>query len=158
METLIDSVRQRRLYCIFWTDFITQLEIVTSSSRQTETGRRRASFQRILAFALLVFVTFTATAEAVHQHGNLTSARQAELSASVGDASDSSSRLKNTQSGAECLICQLHQHLFATVLDRPPHLAPPIAQHVQAQATSTSYLSQTDAPSLGRAPPLSSLS
>ncbi|MGA9998216.1 MAG: hypothetical protein WBP93_22575 [Pyrinomonadaceae bacterium] len=129
-----------------------------TSSNQLKTGSRHAPLTRMLAFALLVLVTFSATAEAVHKHGNLAGVREAVSSASISNAPDSNSRLRNTQTGAECLICQLHQHLFATVLNRPPHIAPPQTQHVQAQATATSYLSQTDAPRRGRAPPLSSLS
>ncbi|PYS48222.1 MAG: hypothetical protein DMF68_13760 [Acidobacteria bacterium] len=118
---------------------------------------RHALSARLLAFVLLLLVAYTTTAEAVHKHGNLSVNRTATIETVASRPSDTSSSLDDSDSIAGCLICQLHQNLSTTLFNPQPQVIAPQEQTTHAPAVAISYLSQTDTPRRGRAPPFTSL-
>jgi hypothetical protein len=119
-------------------------------------NRRHAPLTRLLAFVLFVFVAYGATAEVVHKHGNLGKG-YAEANSSIRATNDEGSTTRESQRGDACLICQLHQNLFLYFVSEQPRLAPPIVQLAHTPTEPDFYLSHTDTPRRGRAPPLASL-
>lgn len=118
---------------------------------------RHALYVRLLAFVLLILVAYMTTAEAVHKHGNLSVNRTASIETVASRPSDASSSLDDSSSIADCLICQLHQNLSTTLFNPLPQAIAPQEQAADIPAAAISYLSQTDTPRRGRAPPLTSL-
>ncbi|HKS27397.1 MAG TPA: DUF2946 family protein [Pyrinomonadaceae bacterium] len=129
---------------------------VTSKTTQAVTGRRVAPLARVVAFVLLAFVTHSATIEIVHQHGQMLSSASARAASSVdrdtGRTSDESARPTG-----ECLLCQLHQHLFQTLLVSAYAAAPTLSEEAFAGGTFIASLSENCTPRRGRAPPVSTL-
>jgi hypothetical protein len=111
----------------------------------------------MLAFVLLIFITYGATAGAAHRHGNIQPASRADAAETMSGSGDSGSTAKDNGTSGECLICRLHQHLFAGLLHQLPGFIPPSVQLIRATVTPVSYFSQTDTPRRGRAPPTISL-
>lgn len=109
-----------------------------------------------MALLLFLFVSYGATFEVVHKHGNLGKSLD-EASSSIRATNDEGSAAKDSRQSDTCLICQLHQNLFITLFNAQPKLVAPPAQIALRAATQpTSYLSQIDAPRRGRAPPQAS--
>jgi len=114
---------------------------------------------RALALVLLAAIAWGATAEVTHHHG--TSSRSAGLPTASQDQSESqrveapepekTSRRAATRD--ECLICQLHQNLFATSFTHAPQSAPVESRLVHSQLTEISYFSRFHTQQQGRAPP-----
>ncbi|MBV9211738.1 MAG: hypothetical protein JOZ52_13950 [Acidobacteria bacterium] len=129
------------------------------TSHNTSLSKQPALFARVLAVVLLAFVTYTATANVTHSHGQRLNSQRTSAAEAINFNSPggSSSSSKDLRAEGECLICQLHQHLFASLLQVLPGVESPIAQHAKTTEAVCSYLSPTDAPHSGRAPPLSSL-
>ncbi len=118
---------------------------------------RHAPATRLLAFVLLALVAYTTTAEAVHLHGRLSLNQTTATETVVSGPDDAGTSLDDTGSIADCLICQLHQNLSTTLFSPLPQVIAPQEQTAHAPAVAISYLSQTDTPRQGRAPPLTSL-
>jgi hypothetical protein len=112
----------------------------------------------MLAFVLLMLITYGATAGAAHKHGNILPGSRAAVATTMSDASDPGSRAKDTGANAECLMCRLHQHLFAGLLHIVPGFILPSVQLIRLAVAPVSYFSQADAPRRGRAPPPALLS
>jgi hypothetical protein len=129
---------------------------VTSSTRSA-IFRPNASLKRILAFVLLAFVTYAATAEAVHRHGGLLLVATGSSTSAISPSNDAGSAANDSRANGECLICQLRQQLSFTLLNAPPLIVAPQAQIARAHATALPSFSRPDAPQRGRAPPLASL-
>ena len=129
---------------------------MTSNTGSTS-SHEHAPCARFLAFVLLVLISYGATAEAAHRHGTGATERSAERAATVNSPDDPNTSSETSRSNGECLICQLHQHLFASLLNALPQIAPPPAQLARIPAAAISYLSHTDTPQRGRAPPSASL-
>ncbi|MGB7922784.1 MAG: DUF2946 family protein [Pyrinomonadaceae bacterium] len=129
---------------------------MTSNTGSTS-PRQHAPLARFLAFVLLVFISYGATAEAAHRHGNALPEQRAGSAATVSSPDTTNSSSQNSRSGGECLICQLHQNLFVSLLNALPQLVRPPSQPVRSPAAAVSYLSHTDTPQRGRAPPPASL-
>jgi hypothetical protein len=129
---------------------------VTSSTRSA-VFRPNASLKRVLAFVLLAFVTYAATAEAVHRHGGLLLVAQSSSATAFSPSDDAGSSANDSRASGECLICQLRQQLSFTLLNAPTLIITPQAQIARAQATALPSLSRPDTPRCGRAPPLASL-
>lgn len=125
---------------------------VTSKTTQVKRSRGAAPLARVLTFLLLAFVTHSATIEIVHQHGSILSAGSVGAASFVDRNADDSSSESSRPTG-ECLICQLHQHLFSTLLISSHALAPPPAEEALAGRTFTSTTAEECAPRRGRAPP-----
>src|SRR5947209_9949668 len=115
---------------------------------------RHALPARLLAFVLLILVAYMTTAEAVHKHGNLSVNRTASTETVASRPSDTGTSLDDSSSIADCLICQLHQNLSTTLFNPLPQVIAPQEQVAQTPAATISYLSQSDAPRRGRAPPI----
>jgi hypothetical protein len=130
---------------------------VTSKTRRSTLRTKHAPLARLLAFVLLALVTYAATAEAAHKHGNLTLDRSSNAAPAFGPNGDDGSSLKDSRTFGDCLICQLHQHLSVSLFSSLPQVVAPPTQIAQTPAAEFSYLSQSDTPRRGRAPPLSSL-
>jgi hypothetical protein len=127
------------------------------TSKTTRAGNRRvAPLARLLVFLLFVFVTHSATVEIVHQHGNLLPVNSTGAPA-LRDADTDHSTTDSSRSTSECLICQLHQHLFVTLLISTPGIDPPPAEEALAHATRISYFAEASVQQYGRAPPQASL-
>lgn len=126
---------------------------VTSKSTQAISRRRVAPLARVLAFVLLAFVTHSATIEIVHQHGSMLSAPSARAAASIDRNTDNSSSESSRPTG-ECLICQLHQNLFQTLLTSTYAAAPTLSEEAISGRTPITSLSEACSPRRGRAPPL----
>jgi hypothetical protein len=134
-----------------------KLKSVTSNNNATASPRIHAPLARRLAFVLLVFITYGATAGAAHRHGNIPAQGRANLAATMSDSSNPGSTTKDRGTNGECLICRLHQHLFSGLLHHQPAFITPSVQLVRATVAAISYFSQTDAPRRGRAPPTFSI-
>jgi hypothetical protein len=109
----------------------------------------------VLALLLFAFIAYGATIEIVHKHNGLARSYD-EAGSSIRDASSEGFAAGDSRQAGACLICQLHQHLSNTLFNAQPGLAPPPTLRTSAQSLTFSYLSQTDAPGRGRAPPLAS--
>ncbi|HEV7373731.1 MAG TPA: DUF2946 family protein [Pyrinomonadaceae bacterium] len=130
---------------------------MTSKTRSSALRTKHAPLARLLAFVLLVLVTYSATAEAAHKHGNLMLARASQTAPAFGTNNDDGSALKDSRTFSDCLICQLHQHLSISLFSSLPQVVAPLAQIARTPAAELSYLSQSDTPRRGRAPPFASL-
>ncbi|HEX8649251.1 MAG TPA: DUF2946 family protein [Pyrinomonadaceae bacterium] len=128
-----------------------------TSNDHSNKPRQPAPFARLLAFVLLAFLSYGATAEVAHKHCNIVPERRSDLTANVSSSDNTNPSSSNTRSGGECLICQLHQHLFVSLLSALPQIAAPPVQSVRPPAAAVSYLSHADTPQRGRAPPTTSL-
>lgn len=113
-----------------------------------------------LALLLLAAIAWGATAEVTHHHRQSNPA-SAEQLASAGDLV-ASERIESPSKGTssnrtttrdECLICQLHQNLFGTLLSHSQHTAPAATGILYSRAAPDSYSSQFNTPQRGRAPP-----
>jgi hypothetical protein len=114
---------------------------------------------RVLALILLAAISWGATAAVTHHHGIAARAgtlRNASNCQSVPprvESSDSqSSNKKSTRD--ECLICQLHKNLFATVMGHALHETPALLMSSRASAPLISRQSQFTTSERGRAPPI----
>jgi hypothetical protein len=130
-----------------------KLKLVTSNNNIAATPRRHAPLARMLAFVLLVFISYGATAGAAHRHGNILKAGRADAAATMSGSSNSGSTVKDNGTNGECLMCRLHQHLFAGLLHHLPGFTPPSVELIRATIEPVSYFSQANTPRRGRAPP-----
>jgi hypothetical protein len=126
--------------------------------------RSQARRARLLALLLLASFAWGTTAEFNHHHGAGVCFDQSLLSGTQAqDANDASSlRIESTKTngtttpsktGAECLICQLHQNLSATALGHTPGVGTAETLAVKAQLSVAFQLSEFTANCQGRAPP-----
>jgi hypothetical protein len=120
-------------------------------------NRGRAS---TLALLLLTAIVWGTTAEVTHHHSapGRSSARQLTTTEDQNpsqrvEAPDKGTSSNRTLTRDECLICQLHQNLFATLLSHAPQTAPAASQLPPAQSTQVSYFSRFHIQQQGRAPP-----
>jgi hypothetical protein len=119
----------------------------------------------VLAVVLLASIAWGATAEFTHHHGAQSTVRfsallsQAQASngeqtatprVESGETETSSSRSTN---GADCLICQLHQNLSATLFNAPLRVATVDIRVLNGPATVVFPLSEVASNQHGRAPP-----
>ena len=115
----------------------------------------------MLASLLLVTIAWTATAEATHQHGSAARPAYSHNGNAPAPAAIQSyggqtgSRKSSTRN--ECLICQLHRHLFATALTHHLHETPAAYVCLRFTPHAISHQKQFTYLERGRAPPDSSL-
>lgn len=156
VEHRIDTVRARRLYFPVASNCNIALNHMTSKTGSA-LRTKHAPLARLLAFVLLAFVAYAATVETVHRHGNISLTRAGLSSTAVSNSSDAGSSLNEARSFSDCLICQLHQNLSTSLFSSLPQVVVPQAQILRTAAVEHSYLSQSDTPTRGRAPPTASL-
>jgi hypothetical protein len=117
---------------------------------------------RMLAMLLLAAIAWGSTVEFTHHHG--AKAKSVEsLSSTVPSAADNeatqiSSNSTNgptskSRSDGECLICQLHQNLSATVIGHTPGVGPTETRGLNTLPTAVVQLSEFISTGHGRAPP-----
>jgi hypothetical protein len=119
--------------------------------------RPNAPYKRILAFVLLAFVTYAATAEAVHRHGGLLIVTSNSAATMISSSSDATSTANDSRAVGECLICQLRQQLSYTLFNAPLLIVEPQAQLERTHPAALPSFSRPDTPRRGRAPPIASL-
>jgi hypothetical protein len=132
-----------------------KLKSVTSNNHISASPRRHAPLARMLAFVLLVFITHAATAGAAHRHGNAFKPDRATAAATIISSGNPGSTNGDTGTNGECLMCRMHQHLFAGLIHNLPDFIPPAVEPLRETVTSVSYFFTTNAPRRGRAPPAS---
>ena len=112
---------------------------------------------RVLAAVLLVTIAWTATAEATHYHGSATrNVYSLNGDAPAQPAIQSSGAQKGSRKSPtrnECLICQLHRHLFATALTHHLHETPAAYVCLRFTPHAISHRKQLIYLEGGRAPP-----
>jgi hypothetical protein len=118
---------------------------ISAMSLRGAVGRRR-----IVAFLLLVIVTYGATVEAAHSHGSATP--NGSRFAALHDAGDSHSTTDDSQN-RDCVVCRFQQQLFNGVVHEPLLILAPSTQTAFVSTPTVLYSSSPiDRPS-GRAPP-----
>jgi len=119
---------------------------------------------RMLAVFLLAAIAWGSTVEFTHHHGararspeSLSNAAQSPAADEATSKQISSSNTTGTSSksktGAECLICQLHQNLSATVIGHTPGAGPAEIRGLKMPPTVAVQLSEFTSTGHGRAPP-----
>jgi hypothetical protein len=129
---------------------------VTSKTTQAKSRFAPAPLARLLAFVLLAFITHSSRVEIVHRHGSLLPLSNTGA-ASFVDLNRDHSNTESTRSTGECLICQLHQHLFSTLLISTPAIAQPQAEEVITRQSFIPAPEHAHTPQRGRAPPQATL-
>ena len=123
---------------------------------------------RILAVLLLASLAWGTTVEFTHHHSARSSSavsqsifKSAQTSNAANEASSirfESNRTNGSSSpsktGAECLICQLHQNLSTTVFTHPPGVGPTETHVISPRTSVLLQLSVFTANQHGRAPPV----
>ena len=120
---------------------------------------RRAGGARALSYLLLLLITYGATVGVIHRHGyplplTVTAGTSAK-SVGAGQTGPPSSRLPS-QPG-DCSICQFQRQLNGGLLYTPAFEPAPVSHPAPAHVAPASYLSATNTPRRGRAPPQLSL-
>jgi len=111
-----------------------------------------ANLKRGLGLLLVIFILFGTTVEAAHRHG--VAAAQSNSVASVTNPNSGASSTSKAKPGcSDCLLCQLHQNLSATLISIKLTAAPLVrVTHAHkfdpVSISSTPYSLQS-----GRAPP-----
>jgi hypothetical protein len=117
---------------------------------------------RLLAILLLAAFAWGTTADLSHHHGTkakLKSRSSTAQSPTADEAtatqvsSSNTNGTSNSKTGAECLICQLHQNLSATVIGHSPGVGPTETSRLNALPTAVVQLSEFSSTGQGRAPP-----
>jgi len=127
-------------------------------SRAAQTLFRSPARQtRLLAVLLLASLAWGSTVEFTHHHG-VKSFSSAAQSATANDSPEISSSQTNgtsskSKNGDECLICQLHQNLSATVIGHTPGVGPTETLGVKTPQSALVQLSEFTSAGQGRAPP-----
>ena len=116
----------------------------------------------MLAMLLLAALAWGSTVEFIHHHGaeakSVESLSSTLPSAVDNEATQISSNSTNgpaskSRSDGECLICQLHQNLSATVIGHTPGVEPTETRGLNTQPLAVVQLSEFISTGHGRAPP-----
>jgi hypothetical protein len=120
---------------------------------------RRARGARALSCLLLFLITYGATLGVMHRHGPSgplgVSAESSAESVGRGQTGTPSSGLPFRP--GDCSICQFQRQLNSGLLYTPVFVLVPESRPEPAHVASPFYLSATNTPRRGRAPPLLSL-
>lgn len=118
---------------------------------------------RLLAVMLLAAIAWGSTAELTHHHdakgkvGGSISTNQFsipdEATATQISSSETNGTSSKSKSGADCLICQLHQNLSATEISHNPGDGPAETRGLIAPSGAVVQLSEFTSTGHGRAPP-----
>ena len=111
---------------------------------------RRRRTHAALAYLLLLTIAYGAIVEAAHSHG-FSSSSPSQLTAVSGE-SDSQSSYQDHSAHNECSLCQFQRQLFGGLVQ--VILVAHTEQQFSFRAEETSsYLSTSALPALGRGPP-----
>ncbi|HMG76132.1 MAG TPA: hypothetical protein VK582_21705 [Pyrinomonadaceae bacterium] len=122
---------------------------------------------RLLAVLLLAAIAWGSTVEFTHHHGSKASSveslsstaqwTQTPIADEALSTEISSSNTNGTSSksntGAECLICQLHQNLSASEISHTPGVGPTETRGLNSPPSVVVQLSEFRSTGHGRAPP-----
>ena len=112
----------------------------------------RASLKRGIGLLLVLFIVYGTTVEAAHRHG--VAATQSNSAASVTNPNSGPSSTSNAKPGcSDCLLCQLHQNLSATLISVKLNAAPVARVKHALSFNPVSIRSIANSPHSGRAPP-----
>jgi hypothetical protein len=115
---------------------------------------RRARGARALSWLLLFLITYSATLGVIHRHGlprPLRFAAESNAKSVEGQTGVPSSRPPFNPD--DCSICQFQRQLNGGLLYTPVFVLVPVAHPVPAHTKPAFYLSTTNTPRRGRAPP-----
>lgn len=119
---------------------------------------------RLLALLLLASLAWGSTVEFAHHHNAKTRANESLYSTAQSPVAVESTATQispdtqngtssKSKTGAECLICQLHQNLSASVIGHTPGTGPTEARGLKTASDAVVELSEFTSPGQGRAPP-----
>jgi hypothetical protein len=119
---------------------------------------------RMLAVLLLAAIAWSSTVEFTHHHGakaksgeTLSSTTQSwivdEATSTQIGSSNTSGTSSKSKTGAECLICQLHQNLSASEISHTPGVGPTETSGLSSPPSVVVQLSEFRSTGQGRAPP-----
>jgi len=111
----------------------------------------RSVASRIIGWALLVFIVYGTTAEAAHRHGRVVSTQSTTASLRQTQNIDGSAGSKSSCN--DCLICQLHQNVSATLISLRIHADALATQTTVRDFKRVSIDARASTPRKGRAPP-----
>lgn len=115
-----------------------------------------ALFSRVLSFVLLSFIIWGTTVEAAHKHGGPSDAGQSAQENSIAEPGTKTANHGGLAGYNDCLICQLHQDFSTSLILERDGSAPARTRLEISLANSVSPTNQVNAPTSGRAPPLTS--
>jgi hypothetical protein len=109
----------------------------------------------MLSCLLLFLVAYGATVGTAHRHDRhaLDAARSDINAGVISEPTDSDSPLANSPATGECLICQLHQHLFTSLTNALPQAHDLQFDPARNATPAFSFYSRPNTPGHGRAPP-----
>ncbi len=118
----------------------------------------------MLAMLLLAAIAWGSTVEFTHHHGSsaksvdsLSSTSPAAIAAEAISTSISSSKTggasSKSETGAQCLICQLHQNLSTSEIGHTPGVGPTETSRLKTPPSAVVRLSEFASTGQGRAPP-----
>lgn len=110
-----------------------------------------ATLKRSLGLLLIVFIVYGTTVEAAHRHGVAVTQSNGAVALTNPNSGASTS---NAQPGCnDCLLCQLHQNLSATLISIKLNVAPVIRVTPGHKSDPIVTRSVAYSPQSGRAPP-----
>jgi hypothetical protein len=120
---------------------------------------RRARGARALSWLLLLLITYGATLGVIHRHGPSWSLGVATESTakSVGEGQTDAPSSGLPFRPGDCSICQFQRQLDGGLLYTPVFVLVPESRPAPAYVAPAFYLSATNTPRRGRAPPQLSL-
>ena len=141
--------------CAFGGDFIKEVlyNLRQFTSMLTKAMQNHgASLKRGLGLLLVLFIVYGTTVEAAHRHGVATP--QSNGAVLVTNPNSGSSSTANARPGcSDCLLCQLHQNLSATLISIKLNAAPVVRVTYAQKFDPVVIRSIAYSPQSGRAPP-----
>lgn len=116
---------------------------------------QRTAFSRVLSALLLVFVIYGTTIAAAHRHGRILVSDDSTTH-SVCDDQNAGTLGGGSPSCAECLICQLQKHFFASLITVRDDSLPTLTNTESCRSVSSIFLTRFNTSTSGRAPPVAS--
>jgi hypothetical protein len=111
-----------------------------------------ATLKRGIGLLLVLFILYGTTVEAAHRHG--LAATQSNSATSVTNPNSDASNTSSAKPGcSDCLLCQLHQNLSATLISVKLNAAPLTRVKHAHSFNPVSTRSIASSPHSGRAPP-----
>src|SRR5882672_10927789 len=116
---------------------------------------------RMLAVLLLAAIAWSSTVEFTHHHGAKSGSFESLSQSWIADeatttqisSSNTSGTSSKSNTGVECLICQLHQNLSASEISHTPGVGPTETSGLNTPPSAVVQLSEFTSTGQGRAPP-----
>jgi hypothetical protein len=116
---------------------------------------QRAGGARALSCLLLFLITYGATLGVIHRHGlpKLLRVAAETTAKSVGEGQTGTPSSELPLRPGDCSICQFQRQLNGGLLYTPVFVLVPVSHPAPAHVAPAFYLSATNTPRRGRAPP-----